>query len=142
MTKELMCKLVGIKSPAEHHVLKEAVFSKLEKDKSQLEAVEWLGLLGDELVPVADSIVGALAKHMEMKLPFGEITAKGMVIPLTKNVYGPILERVRAEGIMYSTRSIIKQVQGNPDKVHDGKQSHKQTWNTSDFRKQVGNGNH
>lgn len=166
--KELMCKLVGIKSPAEHHVLREAVFSKLEKDKSQLEAVEWLGLLGDELVPVADSIVGALAKHMEMKLPFGtgerdmivmrseiglrhpsghledkfidlvvygdnkgysamaktvgyptaiaakmvldgEITAKGMVIPLTKNVYGPILERVRAEGIMYSTRSVIKQ---------------------------------
>uniref|UniRef100_A0A8C3VBF9 Alpha-aminoadipic semialdehyde synthase, mitochondrial n=1 Tax=Catharus ustulatus TaxID=91951 RepID=A0A8C3VBF9_CATUS len=166
--KELMCKLVGIKSPAEHHVLKEAVFNKLEKDKTQLEAVEWLGLLGDELVPTADSIVGALAKHMEMKLPFGtgerdmivmrseiglrhpsghledkfidlvvygdnqgysamaktvgypaaiaakmvldgEITAKGMVIPLTKNVYGPILERVRAEGIMYSTRSVIKQ---------------------------------
>ncbi|NWS98178.1 AASS protein, partial [Mionectes macconnelli] len=166
--KELMCKLLGIKSPTEHHVLKEAVFSKLEKDKSQLEAVEWLGLLGDEPVPVADSIVGALAKHMEMKLPFGtgerdmiimrneiglrhpsghledkfidlvvygdnkghsamaktvgyptaiaakmvldgEITAKGMVIPLTKNVYGPILERVRAEGIMYSTRSVIKQ---------------------------------
>ncbi|RLW06379.1 hypothetical protein DV515_00004391, partial [Chloebia gouldiae] len=166
--KELMCKLVGIKSPAEHCVLKEAVFSKLEKDKSQLEAVEWLGLLGDEPVPAADSIVGALAKHMEMKLPFGtgerdmivmrneislrhpsghledkcidlvvygdnkgysamaktvgyptaiaakmvldgEITAKGMVVPLTKNVYGPILERVQAEGIMYSTRSTIKQ---------------------------------
>jgi len=30
-----------------------------------------LGLLGDEPVPAADSIVGALAKHMEMKLPFG-----------------------------------------------------------------------
>ncbi|XP_074683699.1 alpha-aminoadipic semialdehyde synthase, mitochondrial isoform X3 [Strix aluco] len=166
--KELMCKLVGIKPPAEYHVLKEAVFSKLEKDKSQLEAVEWLGLLGDEPVPAADSIVGALAKHMEMKLPFGtgerdmivmrneiglrhpsghlenkfidlvvygdnkgysamaktvgyptaiaakmvldgEIDAKGMVIPLTKNVYGPILERVRAEGIVYSTHSVIKQ---------------------------------
>ncbi|XP_008933862.1 PREDICTED: alpha-aminoadipic semialdehyde synthase, mitochondrial-like, partial [Merops nubicus] len=166
--KELMCKLVGIKPPAEYHVLKEAVFSKLEKDKSQLEAVEWLGLLGDEPVPAADSIVGALAKHMEMKLPFGtgerdmivmrneiglrhpsghledkfidlvvygdnkgysamaktvgyptaiaakmvldgEIDAKGMVLPLTKNVYGPILERVRAEGIVYSTRSLIKQ---------------------------------
>ncbi|NXT00509.1 AASS protein, partial [Jacana jacana] len=166
--KELMCQLVGIKPPAEHHVLKEAVFNKLEKDKSQLEAVEWLGLLGDEPVPAADSIVGALAKHMEMKLPFGtgerdmivmrneiglrhpsghleekfidlvvygdnkgysamaktvgyptaiaakmvldgEIDAKGMVIPLTKNVYGPILERVRAEGIIYSTHSVIKQ---------------------------------
>uniref|UniRef100_A0A8C0C047 Alpha-aminoadipic semialdehyde synthase, mitochondrial n=1 Tax=Buteo japonicus TaxID=224669 RepID=A0A8C0C047_9AVES len=166
--KELMCKLVGIKPPAEYHVLKEAVFSKLEKDKSQLEAVEWLGLLGEEPVPAADSIVGALAKHMERKLPFGagerdmivmrneiglrhpsghledkfvdlvvygdnkgysamaktvgyptaiaakmvldgEIDAKGMVIPLMKNVYGPILERVRAEGIVYSTRSVIKQ---------------------------------
>ncbi|NWU95562.1 AASS protein, partial [Upupa epops] len=166
--KELICKLVGINSPAEYHVLKEAVFSKLEKNKSQLEAVEWLGLLGDEPVPAADSIVGALAKHMEVKLPFGsgerdmivmrneiglrhpsghledkyidlvvygdnkgysamaktvgyptaiaakmvldgEIDAKGMVIPLTKNVYGPILERVRAEGIMYSTHSVIKQ---------------------------------
>lgn len=30
-----------------------------------------LGLLGDEPVPTADSIVGALAKHMEMNLPFG-----------------------------------------------------------------------
>ncbi|NXQ95802.1 AASS protein, partial [Sagittarius serpentarius] len=166
--KELLCKLVGLKPPAEYRVLKEAVFSKLEKDKSQLEAVEWLGLLGDEPVPAADSIVGALAKHMEMKLPFGagerdmivmrneiglrhpsghledkfvdlvvygdnkgysamaktvgyptaiaakmvldgEIDAKGMVIPLTKNVYGPILERVRAEGIVYSTHSVIKQ---------------------------------
>ncbi|NXU71603.1 AASS protein, partial [Oreotrochilus melanogaster] len=166
--KELMCKLVGIKSPAKYQVLKEAVFTKLEKNKSQLEAVEWLGLLGDEPVPAANSIVGALAKHMEMKLPFGtgerdmivmrneiglrhpsghledksinlvvygdnkgysamaktvgyptaiaakmvldgEIDAKGMVIPLTKNVYGPILERVRAEGIVYSTHSVIKQ---------------------------------
>lgn len=39
--KELMCKLVGIKQPVEYDVLKEAVFNKLEKDQSQLEAVEW-----------------------------------------------------------------------------------------------------
>ncbi|NWX84796.1 AASS protein, partial [Nothoprocta pentlandii] len=166
--KMLMCNLVGIQPSVEYSALKEAVFSKLGKDKSQLEAVEWLGLLGDEPVPSSNSIVGALARHMEMKLPFGtgerdmivmrneiglrhpsghledkfidlvvygdsngysamaktvgyptaiaakmvldgEINAKGMVIPLTKNIYGPILERVRAEGIVYSTHSIIKQ---------------------------------
>lgn len=39
--KELMCKLVEIQSPAEYSVLKEAVLNKLDKDKSQLEAVEW-----------------------------------------------------------------------------------------------------
>ncbi|NXI43943.1 AASS protein, partial [Galbula dea] len=166
--KELMCKLVGIQTPAEYHVLKEAVFNKLGKDKSQLEAVEWIGLLSDEPVPAAETIVGALAKHMEMKLPFGtgerdmivmrneiglrhpsghledkfidlvvygdsngysamaktvgyptaiaakmvldgEIDAKGMVIPLRKDVYGPILERIRAEGIVYNTHSVIRQ---------------------------------
>ncbi|XP_067420389.1 alpha-aminoadipic semialdehyde synthase, mitochondrial isoform X1 [Emydura macquarii macquarii] len=166
--KELMCELVGLKPSAESDVLKEAVYSKLEKDNSQLEAVEWLGLLGDEPVPIADSIVGALAKHMERKLPFGagerdmivmrnkigmrhpsghledkfinlvvygddkgysamaktvgyptaiaakmildgEMDAKGMVIPLTKNIYAPILERIRAEGIVCSTKSVIKQ---------------------------------
>uniref|UniRef100_A0A803Y644 Aminoadipate-semialdehyde synthase n=1 Tax=Meleagris gallopavo TaxID=9103 RepID=A0A803Y644_MELGA len=166
--KELMCKLVEIQSPAEYSVLKEAVFNKLDRDKSQLEAVEWLGLLGDEPVPAADSIVGALAKHMETKLPFGtgerdmivmrneiglrhpsghledkfidlvvygdnngysamaktvgyptaiaakmvldgEINTKGMVIPLTKKIYGPILERVKAEGITYNTHNVIRQ---------------------------------
>lgn len=36
-----MCKLVGIQPPVEYSVLREAVFNKLERDKSQLEAVEW-----------------------------------------------------------------------------------------------------
>ncbi|KAH1185894.1 hypothetical protein KIL84_018643, partial [Mauremys mutica] len=166
--KELMCKLLGLKPSAESALLRDAIYNKLEQDNSQLEAVEWLGILGDEPVPIADSIVGALAKHMELKLPFGagerdmiimrneigirhpsghledkfinlvvygddkgysamaktvgyptaiaarmvldgEIDAKGMVIPLTKNIYAPILERIRAEGIVCSTQSIIRQ---------------------------------
>ncbi|XP_053879229.1 alpha-aminoadipic semialdehyde synthase, mitochondrial isoform X1 [Malaclemys terrapin pileata] len=166
--KELMCKLLGLKPSAESAVLRDAIYNKLEQDNSQLQAVEWLGILEDEPVPIADSIVGALAKHMELKLPFGagerdmiimrneigirhpsghledkfislvvygddkgysamaktvgyptaiaakmvldgEIDAKGMVIPLTKNIYAPILERIRAEGIVCSTQSIIRQ---------------------------------
>ncbi|KAJ6656201.1 hypothetical protein lerEdw1_004032 [Lerista edwardsae] len=166
--KELMCRHLGLKQSAKPDDLRDAVYNKLDKDEGQLEAVEWLGLLGDEPVPVADSIVGALAKHMETKLPFGpgerdmivmrneigirhpsghledksislvvygddkgysamaktvgyptavaakmvldgEINTKGMVIPLTKNIYGPILDRVRAEGIVYNVQSVIKQ---------------------------------
>uniref|UniRef100_A0A7M4FXZ6 Alpha-aminoadipic semialdehyde synthase, mitochondrial n=1 Tax=Crocodylus porosus TaxID=8502 RepID=A0A7M4FXZ6_CROPO len=166
--KGLMCQLLGLKPSVKSSSLKEAVYNKLGKDNSQLEAVEWLGLLGDEPVPIADSIVGALAKHMERKLPFGagerdmivmrneiglrhpsghfedklidlvvygddkgysamaktvgyptaiaakmvlngEIDAKGMVIPLTKNIYGPVLERIRSEGIVYRTQSVIRQ---------------------------------
>nr|XP_056702670.1 alpha-aminoadipic semialdehyde synthase, mitochondrial [Euleptes europaea] len=166
--QELMCKLLGLKPSVKLDDLREAIYSKLDKDERQLEAVEWLGLLGDEPVPRTDTLVGALAKHMETKLSFGigerdmivmrneigirhpsghleekyinlvvygdpkgysamaktvgyptaiaakmvldgEINTKGMVIPLTKNVYGPILERVQAEGIVYSTQSIIKQ---------------------------------
>ncbi|XP_072856648.2 alpha-aminoadipic semialdehyde synthase, mitochondrial [Pogona vitticeps] len=166
--KELMCKLLGLPPSARLDDLREAVYNKLNKDEKQLEAVEWLGLLGDEPVPAAETIVGALAKHMEAKLFYGtderdmivmrteigikhpsghledkyvnlvvygdtkgysamaktvgyptaiaakmvldgEINTKGMVIPLTKNIYGPILQRVQAEGISYSTQSIIKQ---------------------------------
>ncbi|XP_074840212.1 alpha-aminoadipic semialdehyde synthase, mitochondrial isoform X2 [Carettochelys insculpta] len=166
--KELMCKLLGLSPSANSDVLKEAIYTKLEKDNSQLETVEWLGLLGDESVPKADCIVGGLAKHMELKLTFGagerdmivlrneigirhpsghledkfinlvvygddkgfsamaktvgyptaiaarmvldgEIDAKGMVVPLTKNIYAPILERIRAEGITYCTKSVIRQ---------------------------------
>ncbi|XP_033017912.1 alpha-aminoadipic semialdehyde synthase, mitochondrial [Lacerta agilis] len=166
--KELMCKLLGLKQSAKYDDLRNAVYNKLNEDARQLDAVEWLGLLGDEPVPIAETIVGALAKHMEAKLSYGpgerdmiimrneigikhpsghledkyvnlvvygddkgysamaktvgyptaiaakmvldgEIDTKGMVIPLTKNIYGPILERVRAEGITYSTQSVIKQ---------------------------------
>ncbi|XP_053261597.1 alpha-aminoadipic semialdehyde synthase, mitochondrial [Podarcis raffonei] len=166
--KELMCRLLGLKQSATYDDLRNAVYNKLNEDARQLDAVEWLGLLGDEPVPIAETIVGALAKHMEAKLSYGpgerdmivmrneigikhpsghledkyvnlvvygddkgysamaktvgyptaiaakmvldgEIDTKGMVIPLTKNIYGPILERVRAEGITYSTQSVIKQ---------------------------------
>ncbi|XP_060100806.1 alpha-aminoadipic semialdehyde synthase, mitochondrial isoform X1 [Heteronotia binoei] len=166
--RELMCKLLGLKSFVKLVDLREAIYNKLDKDERQLEAIEWLGLLGDEPVPRADTIVGALAKHMEIKLSFGagerdmivmrneigishpsghleekhislvvygdakgysamaktvgyptaiaarmvldgEINTKGMVIPLMKNVYGPILERVQAEGIVYNIQSVIKQ---------------------------------
>ncbi|KAJ7426189.1 Alpha-aminoadipic semialdehyde synthase, mitochondrial [Willisornis vidua] len=129
--KDLMCKLVGIKSPAEHHVLKEAVFSKLEKDKSTGERDMIVmrneiglrhpsGHLEDKFIDLVvygdNKGYSAMAKTVgyptaiaaKMVLD-GEIVAKGMVVPLTKNIYGPILERVRAEGIVYSTRSVIKQ---------------------------------
>ncbi|XP_017369381.2 alpha-aminoadipic semialdehyde synthase, mitochondrial, partial [Cebus imitator] len=69
--KELLCDLVGISPSSEHNVLKGAVLKKLGGDNTQLEAAEWLGLLGDEQVPQAESIVDALSKHLVMKLSYG-----------------------------------------------------------------------
>ncbi|XP_016068856.1 PREDICTED: alpha-aminoadipic semialdehyde synthase, mitochondrial isoform X2 [Miniopterus natalensis] len=165
--KELLCDLVGISPASKDDVLKEAVLKKLGGDKTQLEAAERLGLLGDEQVPQAESVVDALSKHLVMKLSYGpgekdmivmrdsfgirhpsghlenktidlvvygdingfsamaktvgfptamaakmlldgEIHAKGLVGPFTKEIYGPILERIKAEGIIYTTQSTIK----------------------------------
>uniref|UniRef100_A0A2K5I7K4 Uncharacterized protein n=1 Tax=Colobus angolensis palliatus TaxID=336983 RepID=A0A2K5I7K4_COLAP len=165
--KQLLCDLVGISPSSEHDVLKEAVLKKLGGDNTQLEAAEWLGLLGDEEVPQAESIVDALSKHLVMKLSYGpeekdmivmrdsfgirhpsghlenktidlvaygdingfsamaktvglptamaakmlldgEIGAKGLMGPFSKEIYGPILERIKAEGIIYTTQSTIK----------------------------------
>ncbi|XP_045876597.1 alpha-aminoadipic semialdehyde synthase, mitochondrial isoform X2 [Meles meles] len=165
--KELLCDLVGISPSSKHDVLKEAVFEKLGRDNTQLEATEWLGLLGDEQVPQAESVVDALSKHLARKLSYGpgekdmivmrdsfgirhpsghlenktidlvvygdingfsamaktvglptamaakmlldgEIKAKGLMGPFSKDIYGPILERIKAEGIIYTTQSTVK----------------------------------
>ncbi|XP_055974080.1 alpha-aminoadipic semialdehyde synthase, mitochondrial isoform X1 [Sorex fumeus] len=166
--KELLCDLVGISPSSNYEVLKEAVLKKLGGDKTQLEATEQLGLLGDEQVPQAESIVDALSKYLAAKLSYGpgekdmivmrdsfgirhrsghlenkiidlvvygdvrgfsamaktvglptamaakmlldgEIQAKGLIGPFAKEIYGPILERIKAEGIIYNTYSTIKQ---------------------------------
>ncbi|XP_049749824.1 alpha-aminoadipic semialdehyde synthase, mitochondrial isoform X1 [Elephas maximus indicus] len=166
--KELLCDLVGISPSSKRDVLKEAVYRKLGGDSTQLEAAEGLGLLEDEQVPQAESIVDALSKHLAMKLSYGpgerdmivmrdtfgirhpsghlenktidlvvygdingfsamaktvglptamaakmllygEIQAKGLMGPFSKAIYGPILDRIRAEGIVYTTRSTVKQ---------------------------------
>ncbi|KAL7982688.1 hypothetical protein Chor_010286 [Crotalus horridus] len=39
----------------------------------------------------------------------GEINNKGMIVPLTKDIYGPILKHIQAEGIAYTTQSVIRQ---------------------------------
>uniref|UniRef100_A0A2D4HX81 Alpha-aminoadipic semialdehyde synthase, mitochondrial n=2 Tax=Micrurus lemniscatus lemniscatus TaxID=129467 RepID=A0A2D4HX81_MICLE len=166
--KELMCKLLGLQPSVKYDELQQAICKQLNENKKQLEAVEWLGLLGDEPVPTAHSIVEALAKHMEAKLSYasgerdmivmrneigirhpsghledkyinlvvygddngysamaktvgyptaiaakmileGEINRKGMIVPLTKDIYGPILKHIQAEGIAYTIQSVIRQ---------------------------------
>ncbi|KAM4873661.1 alpha-aminoadipic semialdehyde synthase, mitochondrial isoform 2-T2 [Thomomys bottae] len=165
--KQLLCDLVGISRSSSCEVLKDAVLTKLGGDQTQLEAAEWLGLLGEDQVPQAESIVDALSKHLALKLSYGpeekdmivmrdsfgirhpsghlehktvdlvvygdfsgfsamaktvgfptamaakmlldgEIEAKGLMGPFTKEIYGPILERIKAEGIMYTTQSTLK----------------------------------
>ncbi|KAM8973809.1 alpha-aminoadipic semialdehyde synthase, mitochondrial [Pelodytes ibericus] len=162
--RELLCHILNVPVSTNIDFLKEKVFSTLEKDVNNLETIEWFGLLSEEPVPVAESIVAALAKHLEIMLSFGpgerdmivlrnnigirhpsghqesknislvvygdmngysamaktvgyptaisakmvldgEIDSKGLVIPLTKNIYGPILERVLEEGIIYNSKS-------------------------------------
>ncbi|KAM4748119.1 alpha-aminoadipic semialdehyde synthase, mitochondrial [Rhinophrynus dorsalis] len=162
--KDLVCHLLNVPALTSIDLIKEMVYNKIGRDDNNMETIEWFGLLSEEPVPVAESIVGALAKHLEMMLSFGpgerdmivmrndigirhpsghlesknislvvygdvngysamaktvgyptaiaakmvldgEIDSKGLVIPLTKNIYGPILERVMEEGILYNTKS-------------------------------------
>ncbi|KAG8142854.1 putative Alpha-aminoadipic semialdehyde synthase protein [Naja naja] len=150
--KELMCKLLGLQPSVKYDELQQAVCKQLNENKKQLEAVEWLGLLGDEPVPTAhtsgerDMIVmrneigirhpsghledkyinlvvygddkgySAMAKTVGYPTAIaakmileGEINSKGMIVPLTKDIYGPILKHIQAEGIAYTTQSVIRQ---------------------------------
>ncbi|XP_048825797.1 alpha-aminoadipic semialdehyde synthase, mitochondrial isoform X1 [Brienomyrus brachyistius] len=162
--KELLCHLMGIPSSTSGSAFQDAVFDRIGRDEYRMETLKWFGMLSCEPVPQADTILAAVAKHLEARLPFekgerdmivmrndvgirhstseletkhislvvygdpngfsamaktvgyptaiasrmvldGEIETKGLVLPLTKNIYAPILRRLRDEGIRYSTKS-------------------------------------
>uniref|UniRef100_A0A672H534 Uncharacterized protein n=1 Tax=Salarias fasciatus TaxID=181472 RepID=A0A672H534_SALFA len=128
--------------------------------------VSRFGMLSDEPVPHADSVLTALTRHLEDKLSFGErdmiilrndvgirhpsgeletkhlglvvygepngfsamaktvgypaaiaarmvldgeITSKGLVVPMTKEVYGPALARLKEEGLFFSSKSSLQE---------------------------------
>ncbi|KAI1882137.1 hypothetical protein AGOR_G00247580 [Albula goreensis] len=162
--KELLCHVMGLSSSISNSSFEEAVFNRVGQDQDRMETLKWFGMLSGELVPHSDTILGAVAKHLEARLPFekgerdmivmrndvglryptgeletknislvvygdpkgfsamaktvgypaaiaarmvldGEIETKGLVIPLSKNIYSPVLQRLQQEGIQFSSKS-------------------------------------
>ncbi|KAF3706121.1 Alpha-aminoadipic semialdehyde synthase, mitochondrial LKR/SDH Lysine ketoglutarate reductase [Channa argus] len=165
--KELLCKQMGLSSSITHEAFEEAVYESIERDNARMDSLRWFEMLSDELVPPADSILAALAKHLEAKLSFdkgeqdmiilrndvglrhpsgeletkhvslvvygdpngfsamaktvgypaaiaarmvldGEITTKGLVVPMTKDIYGPALDRLTKEGLHFMSKSTFQ----------------------------------
>ncbi|XP_059833923.1 alpha-aminoadipic semialdehyde synthase, mitochondrial [Hypanus sabinus] len=157
--RELMCKQVGIPASSSVQSLQEAVYEKIERDDSRMNALKWLGLLEDAPVLKGQSLVESFASYIEPKLSYapderdlvvlrnevgirhpsgqletkhdslvvygdvdgfsamakcvgypcaiaaemildGEIAAKGVFGPMTKDIYQPILDRIKTEGIV------------------------------------------
>ncbi|CAB1414611.1 unnamed protein product [Pleuronectes platessa] len=166
--KELLCKQIGLSSSLSQAAFEEAVYEHIEKDDFRMDSLRWFGMLSDEAVPQADSVLAALTKHLEAKLSFnkgerdmiilrndvgvrhptgeletkhvslvvygdpngfsamaktvgypaaiaarmvldGEINTKGLVAPMTKDVYGPILDRLRQEGLRFMSKSTLEE---------------------------------
>ncbi|XP_035280713.1 alpha-aminoadipic semialdehyde synthase, mitochondrial isoform X1 [Anguilla anguilla] len=166
--KELLCHVMGLQSSVSHSSFLEAVYDRIGKEDHRMETLKWFGMLSDEPVPHADSILDAVAKHLETKMPYvkgerdmvimrndvgirhpggeletrhislvvygdpngysamaktvgypaaiaarmvldEEIDTKGLVIPLTKKIYGPVLKRLQEEGIQFTAKSTISE---------------------------------
>uniref|UniRef100_A0A4W6DT45 Aminoadipate-semialdehyde synthase n=1 Tax=Lates calcarifer TaxID=8187 RepID=A0A4W6DT45_LATCA len=166
--KELLCKQMGLSSSMSHDAFEEAVILLCGKVSFFCLPVFRFGMLSDEPVPQADSVLAALAKHLEAKLSFGEkrrdmiimrndvgirhptgeletkhislvvygdpngfsamaktvgypaaiaarmvldgeITTKGLVVPMTKEIYGPALERLKEEGLHFMFKSTLEE---------------------------------
>ncbi|XP_077424829.1 alpha-aminoadipic semialdehyde synthase, mitochondrial [Vanacampus margaritifer] len=135
-----------------------AVYERVDRDDRSMDALRWFGLLSDDAVPHADSVLTALSKHLEAKLSYGagerdmivlrsdfglrhptgeleskrvslvvygedgrfsamaktvgypsaiaarmlldgEIVSKGIVLPMSKEMYVPALKRLKDEGL-------------------------------------------
>uniref|UniRef100_A0A665TUJ7 Alpha-aminoadipic semialdehyde synthase, mitochondrial n=2 Tax=Echeneis naucrates TaxID=173247 RepID=A0A665TUJ7_ECHNA len=166
--RELLCKQMGLSSSVSHDAFEEAVYEQIGKDDFRMDTLKWFGMLSDESVPQAESILAALAKHLEAKLSFngserdmvvmrndvglrhptgeletkhislvvygdpngfsamaktvgypaaiaarmvldGEISTKGLVTPMTKELYGPALARLKEEGLHFISKSTLKE---------------------------------
>lgn len=159
---------MGLSSSISQDAFEEAVYERIEKDDFRMESLRWFGMLSDEAVPHADSILTALTKHLEVKLSFdkgerdmiimrndvglrhptgeletkhislvvygdpngfsamaktvgypaaiaarmvlnGEISTKGLVIPMTKDIYSPVLARLKEEGLNFMFKSTLQE---------------------------------
>ncbi|XP_023275718.1 alpha-aminoadipic semialdehyde synthase, mitochondrial [Seriola lalandi dorsalis] len=166
--KDLLCKQMGLSSSMSHDAFEEAVYERIGKDDFRMDTLRWFGMLSDEAVPHADSVLAALAKHLEAKLSFdkgerdmiimrndvglrhptgeletkhislvvygdpsgfsamaktvgypaaiaarmvldGEINTKGLVVPMTKEIYGPALVRLKEEGLHFMSKSTLEE---------------------------------
>ncbi|XP_017290871.1 alpha-aminoadipic semialdehyde synthase, mitochondrial [Kryptolebias marmoratus] len=165
--KELLCQQVGLSPSASQEVFEAAVYECVGRDQFRMDTLRWFGMLSDELVPHADSILSALAKHLETRLSFdkserdmiimrndvgirhptgeletkhislvvygdpngfsamaktvgypaaiaarmiidGEIQTKGLVVPLSKEIYRQALARLKDEGLNITTKSTLQ----------------------------------
>ncbi|XP_029953110.1 alpha-aminoadipic semialdehyde synthase, mitochondrial [Salarias fasciatus] len=166
--KELLCQQMGLPPATPAAAFQEAVYQRLGRDDERMASLRWFGMLSDEPVPHADSVLTALTRHLEDKLSFdkgerdmiilrndvgirhpsgeletkhlglvvygepngfsamaktvgypaaiaarmvldGEITSKGLVVPMTKEVYGPALARLKEEGLFFSSKSSLQE---------------------------------
>ncbi|XP_068459012.1 alpha-aminoadipic semialdehyde synthase, mitochondrial [Clinocottus analis] len=166
--KTLLCEQMGLSSSISYDAFEEAVFERIGKDDFVMDALRWFGMLSDESVVHADSVLAALAKHLEAKLSFdkserdmilmrndvglrhptgeletkhislavygdpsgfsamaktvgypaaiaarmvldGEILTKGLVVPMTKDIYRPALARLKEEGLHFMFKSTLQE---------------------------------
>nr|XP_057943484.1 alpha-aminoadipic semialdehyde synthase, mitochondrial [Doryrhamphus excisus] len=164
--KELLCHVMSVDSSIAHDAFEAAVLHRVGHDENKMDCLRWFGMLSDEPVPHADSVLMALSKHLEAKLSFsdserdmivlrsdlglrhptgeletkhislvvygdiggfsamaktvgypaaisarmildGEIRSKGIVLPMTKEFYVPVLARLKDEGLHVMNTSTL-----------------------------------
>uniref|UniRef100_A0A8C5HAP5 Alpha-aminoadipic semialdehyde synthase, mitochondrial n=1 Tax=Gouania willdenowi TaxID=441366 RepID=A0A8C5HAP5_GOUWI len=165
--KELLCQQMGLSPSIPQQAFEDAVSKRMEGDDYRMNSLRWFGMLSDEPVPHADSVLAALTKHLEAKLSFGkgerdmivlrndvgirhpggeletkhislvvhgdpkgfsamaktvgypaaiaarmvldgEIKTKGLVVPMMKEVYEPVLTRLKEEGLIFTSKSSLQ----------------------------------
>ncbi|TNN41235.1 Alpha-aminoadipic semialdehyde synthase, mitochondrial [Liparis tanakae] len=166
--KALLCEQMGASSSLSHEAFEEAVYQRIGRDDFVMDTLRWFGMLSDESAVQADSVLAALAKHLEAKLSFdkserdmilmrndvglrhptgeletkhislavygdpsgfsamaktvgypaaiaarmvldGEILTKGLVVPMTKDIYGPALACLKEEGLHFMCKSTLQE---------------------------------
>ncbi|XP_057693501.1 alpha-aminoadipic semialdehyde synthase, mitochondrial-like [Corythoichthys intestinalis] len=164
--KAILCHVMGLPASTSSDVFEAAVYERVDRDDCSMDSLKWFGMLSDDPIPHADSILTALSRLLEAKLSFGsgerdmivlrsefglrhptgelenkcvslvvygengrfsamaktigypvaiaarmlldgEICTKGVLLPISKEIYVPILKRLKDEGMNITTTSTL-----------------------------------
>lgn len=55
------------------------------------------------------NVMGLMLEDISVFFSAGEISTKGLVVPMTKDIYGPALARLKEEGLNFMSKSTLQE---------------------------------
>ncbi|CAG9829279.1 unnamed protein product [Diabrotica balteata] len=97
--RKLICDLLGLEDANMFYDNLKNKISERTGTDSAVDILEELGLLDNQNIVKCGTPIDTLTHYLSTKLALGEIQERGCLLPFAQEIYRPMLQRLRAEGL-------------------------------------------